>query len=90
MFYEIYQHLSVNGLLDQQQSVILSGDSTINQLLSLTQSTIQHLKRVFLFWAVFLDLSNVFYKVWQKLKCTGINGNLFISIEIYLDSVFEW
>ena len=38
MFDEIYQHLSMNGFLAHQQSGFRAGDSTINQLLSITQN----------------------------------------------------
>ena len=38
MFDEIYKHLCENGLLAQQQSGFRPGDSTINQLLSITHN----------------------------------------------------
>ena len=37
-FYEIYKHLCENGLLAQQRSGFRPGDSTINQLLSITHN----------------------------------------------------
>ena len=46
MFDEIYKHLCENKLLAQQQSGFRPGDSTINQLLSITHNIYKHLKLV--------------------------------------------
>ena len=91
MFDQIYQHLCENGLLVQQQSGFRPGDSTINQLLSITQNIYKAFEACpsLETRAVFLDLSKAFDRVWHKgllfkLKCNGINGNLLTLIESYL------
>ena len=91
LFDEIYQHLCENGLLVQQQSGFRPGDSTINQLLSITQNIYKAFEAcpTLETRAVFLDLSKAFDRVWHKgllykLKCNGVNGNLFTLIESYL------
>ena len=83
IFDNIYAFLSRNNLLSANQSGFRPGDSTINQLLSITHKiycafdeTPSKETR-----AVFLDLSKVFDRVWHdgliyKLQVNGISGNL--------------
>ena len=91
IFDEIYQHLCENGLLVQQQSGFRPGDSTINQLLSITQNIYKAFEAcpTLETRTVFLDISKAFDRVWHegllfKLKCNGVNENLFALIENYL------
>ena len=79
LFDSIHNHLCANGLLTAHQSGFRPGDSTINQLLSISykiytgfEETPSRETR-----AVFLDFSKTFDKVWHegllyKLECNGI------------------
>ena len=93
LFDSIYNHLCANGLLIAHQSGFRSGDSTINQLLSISheiytvfEETPSRETR-----AVFLDFSKAFDKVWHeglryKLECNGIAGNLLHLIQNFLSN----
>ena len=81
MFDAIYEYLCVNQLLTPNQSGFRPGDSTVNQILSITYQIYSALEE---FpsretRAVFLDISKAFDKVWHdgllfKLKNYGISG----------------
>ena len=81
----------MNWFLAQQQSGFCPGEATVNQLLSITQNIYKAFEvcPTLETRPVFLCLSKVFNRVWHmgplfKLKCNGINGNLFTLIESYL------
>ena len=91
MFDDIYSHLCGNGLLTPNQSGFHSGDSTINQLLSITHKINSAFEEVTgkESRSVFLDLPKAFDRVWHegllyKLECNGITGNLLALIQDYL------
>ena len=75
----MYHHLCTNGPISAQQSGFRPGDSTINQLLSITHKLYTGFEeepsretR-----AVFLDFFKAFYEVWlegllHKLECNGM------------------
>ena len=91
IFDEIYKYLCENRLLVQQQSGFRPGDSTINQLLSITHNIYKAFEAcpTLETRAVFLDLSKAFDRVWHdgllyKLKCNGIKGNVLALIQNYL------
>ena len=87
MFDAIFEHLCANQLLTPNQSGFRPGDSTVNQLLSITHQIYSAIEE---FpsretRAVFLDISKAFDKVWHdgllfKLKKYGISGSLFTGI----------
>ena len=89
----IYEFLCENQLLTPNQSGFRPGDSTINQLLSITHKIYSAFEE---FpsretRAVFLDISKAFDKVWHdgllfKLKSYGISGCLFTVIKDYLNN----
>ena len=88
MFHAIFEFLCRNQLLTPNQSAFRPGDSTINQLLSITHKIYSAFDefpsretRV-----VFLDISKAFDKVWHdglffELKSYGISGCLFTVIK---------
>ena len=92
-FDSMYNHFCSNGLLTVHQSGFRPGDSTINQLLSIShkiyagfeESPSRETR------AVFLDFSKAFDKVWHegllyKLECNGISGNLLNLIRNFLSN----
>ena len=81
MFDSIYSFLLTNKLLSKHQSGFRPGDSTINQLLSITTEIYNAFESLDETRAVFLDISKAFDKVWHeglvfKLRQNGIKGNL--------------
>ncbi len=91
LFDGIYGHLNENGLITSRQSGFRPGDSTINQLLSITHKIYSAFEEIpsHETRAVFLDLSKAFDRVWHegllyKLQCSGIDGNLLSLIRNYL------
>ena len=63
IFDQMYIFLSSNNLLSQNQSGFRPGDSTINQLLSITTEIYEAFENYEETRAVFLDISKAFYKV---------------------------
>ena len=93
MFDAIYKFLCENQLLTPDQSGFRPGDSTINQLLSITHKIYSAFEKFPLreTRAVFLDISKAFDKVWHdgllfKLKSYGISGCLFTVIKDFLSN----
>ena len=89
IFDNMYAFLTENSLLSKHQSGFRPGDSTINQLLSLTTEIFNAFEDFDETRAVFLDISKAFDKVWHeglcfKLKRNGINGNLLNLISNFL------
>ena len=93
MFHAIYEFLCENQLLTPNRSGFRPGDSTINQLLSITHKIYSAFEE-FLSRetrAVFLDISKAFDKVWHdglfvKLKSYGISGCLLTFIKDFLNN----
>ena len=91
VFDEIYDHLSIHGLLTDKQSGFRPGDSTVNQLISITHQIYKAFDEVPSkeTRAVFLDLSKAFDRVWHKgliykLQCNGISGDLLVFLKDFL------
>ena len=87
----MYSFFKTNKLINKNQSGFIPGDSTINQLLSITTEIYEAFENYAEVRAVFLDMSKAFDKVWHeglifKLKQNGINGNLLRLLENYLSN----
>ena len=85
----MYSFFVQNELISKHQSGFRPGDSTINQLLAITDEIYQSFESNDETRAAFLDISKAFDKVWHegllfKLKCNGISGNLYSFISDYL------
>ena len=70
-----------NKLIALHQFGFKSGDSCINQLLSITHEIHKYFDNGFEVRRVFLDISKAFYKVWHdgvifKLEENSISGDL--------------
>ena len=91
LFDAIYEHLCINGLILPHQSGFRPGDSTINQLLLITQNIYGAFdetpsKET---CAIFLDLSKAFDRVWHegliyKLEFNGLHGNVLRIVNSFL------
>ena len=93
IFDEIYQYLCNNQMLTPHQSCFRPGDSTINQLLLITQKIYAAFDEVPSkeTRAVFLDLSKAFDRVWHdgliyKLEMCGISGMLLALLRSFLSN----
>ena len=91
MFDSIYNFLLTNKLLSKHQSGFRPGDSTINQLLSITTEIYSAFESLDETRAVFLDICKVFDKVWHeglvfKLRQNGIKGNLLKTLNDFLSN----
>ena len=63
-----------NNLINSNQSGFRSGDSCVNQLLTITHDIYNSFDEGF---EVFLDISNTFDKVWHEGLLLKLNGNGF-------------
>ena len=94
IFNAIYSFLQSNGLLSKNQSGFRPGDSTINQLLAITQDIFNSFENNCETRAVFLDISKAFDKVWHKglifkLASNGIEGNILNLLKNFLSDRYQ-
>ena len=85
----IFKHV-YNHLIYQYQSGFLPGHSTVHHLIELIQHTCLALEKYEINCQIFCDISKAFDRVWHrgllyKLKNYGINGNLLMCFEDYLN-----
>ena len=93
IFNRIYNFLSEENLLNNNQSGFRPSDSCVNQLLSITHEIFEAFdcNPTLEVRSVFLDISKAFDKVWHegllyKLKSMGISGELIKLPENYLSN----
>ena len=77
----MYDFLIENDLLSPNQSGFRSGDSCINQLLSINHEILNAFDKGLEVRGIFLDISKAFDKVWHdglifKLRQNGISGDI--------------
>ena len=91
MYDSLYSHLLSHELLNPNQSGFPPGDSTINQLLSITHTIFKALdcNPPLDVRSVYLDISKAFDRVWHdgllyKLKRCGVSGQLLFLIQSFL------
>ena len=87
----MFSFFNANSLISKNQSGFIPGDSTINQLLSITTEIFNSYETYDETRAVFLDISKAFDKVWHeglcfKLRQNGIVGNLLNLITNFLNN----
>ena len=85
----MYAYFVDNELISKHQSGFRPGDSTINQLLAITDEIYKSFESHAETRAAYLDISKAFYKVWHegllfKLKRSGISGRLLLLIGDFL------
>ena len=89
MFNEIFNFFIENKLISLNQSSFETGDSCINQLLSIAHEIYEYFDVGLEVKSVFLDVSKGFDKVWHdgviyKLTQSRISGNLQNILEDFL------
>ena len=87
----LYSYLASHELLNPNQSGFRPGDSTVNQLLSITHTIFQAFdcNPPLDVRSVYLDISKAFDRVWHdglihKLKRCGVSGQLLLLIQSFL------
>lgn len=86
----LYNYCMENNLLTEKNSGFKRQDSTVNQLLHITNKITEALDRKDDACLVFLDISKAFDKVWHrglllKLRQFGVQGNLLQWFTSYLE-----
>ena len=81
IYNHIFENLTTNKLISDNQSDFKPDDSYVNQLLSITHEIYHLLDNGLEFRGAFLDISKAFDKVWHeglilKLKQYGISENV--------------
>ena len=66
IYNNIFEYLTTNKLISDNQSGFKPGDSCVNQLLSITHELCHSLDNGFEVRVVFLDISKAFGKVWHE------------------------
>ncbi len=66
IFKEVYLHLRRNGIISEYQSGFTPGDSTINQLIHISDRILKSLDNFEDCLGCFLDLTRAFDTVWHK------------------------
>ena len=89
IYNNIFEYLTTNKLISDNQSGFKTGDSCINQLLSITHKIYHSLDNGLEVRGVFLDISKAFEKVWHegvilKLNQYRILENLLCLIKCFL------
>ena len=89
IYNEMFGFFLDKGLISANQSGFKPGDSSINQLLSITHNIYKSFDDGYEVSGVFLDISKAFDKVWQdglifKLQENGISGNLLKVLKHFL------
>ena len=89
IFKYLHNYIVSNDLLSPHQSGFTRGDSTINQLLYITDEISKSLDLGKEVRAIFFDISKAFDRVWHlgllvKIENLGIKGNLLKWIKSYL------
>ena len=91
MYGSLFSHLVSHNLLNPNQSGFHPGDSTINQLISITHNIFNAFdcNPPLDVRSVYLDISKAFERVWHdgliyKLKRCGVSGDLLLLIQSFL------
>ena len=91
MYDSLYSHLVSHELLNPNQSGFRSGDSTVNQLISITHTIFKAFdcSPPLDVRSVYLDISKAFDRVWHeglvyKLKRCGVSGQFLSLIQSFL------
>lgn len=91
VYKHVYNFLTSNNIITSHQSGFVAGDSTVNQLLSISHDISKAIDNGKEVRAVFCDVSKAFDRVWHrgllcKLSSVGISGNLLSWFGNYLSN----
>ena len=94
IFDQMYSFFNANNLITEHQSGFRPGDSTINQLASITHEIFASFEDYDETRALFLEILKAFDKTWHdglifKLKGFGISGNLISLLTNYLSDRYQ-
>ncbi|MCH2389802.1 MAG: hypothetical protein MK234_03870 [Nitrospinales bacterium] len=94
IFDQMYTFFNDNNLITEHQSGFRPGDSTINQLTSISHEIYSAFEQYDETRAIFLDISKAFDKTWHdglifKLKKFGVSGNLINLLTNYLSDRYQ-
>ena len=89
VYKRLYEYMTGNNLLIEQNSGFKRNDSTVNQLLKIVHQIYQDINDGKDTCLVFLDISKAFDKVWHegllfKIKRLGITGKLLDWLKDYI------
>ena len=87
----MFEFLIQDNFIAPNQSGFKTGDSCINQLISITHEIYKSFDDGYEVRSVFLDISKAFDKVWHqglhyKLRQNGISGELLNTLTNFLDN----
>ena len=87
----MFEFFVQNNLITPHQSGFTTGDSCINQLISITHKIYKSFDDGYEVRGVFIDISKAFYKVWHQglhynLRQNGISGELLNTLTDFLDN----
>ena len=87
----MFEFFIQNNLITPNQSGFKTGDSCINQLISITHEIYKSFDDGYEVRGVFLDISKAFDKVWHqglhyKLRQNGISGKILNILTDFLDN----
>ena len=87
----MFEFFIQNNLITPNQSGFKTGDSCINQLISITHEIYKSFDDGYEVWDVFLDMLKAFDKVWHqclycKLRQSSISGGLLKPLTDFLDN----
>ena len=91
LYNSMFEFFIQNNLITPNQSGFKTGDSCINQLISITHEIYKSFDDGYEVRGVFLDISKAFDKVWHqglhyKLRQNGISGELLNILTDFLDN----
>ena len=86
----MYPYIFKNKFIHDKQSGYRRGDSTVKQLISITDEIYKAFDKGHEVRAIFLDISKAFDKVWKdglifKLKTIGIEGEVLNILSSFLE-----
>ena len=91
LYNSMFEFFNPNNLITPNQSGFKTGDSCINQLISITHEIYESFDDGYEVRGVFLDISKAFDKVWHqglhyRLRQNGISGELLNILTDFLDN----
>ena len=91
LYNSIFEFFIQNNLITPNQSGFKTGDSCINQLISITHEIYKSFDDSYEVRVVFLDISKAFDKLWHqglhyKLRQIGISGKLLNTLTYFLNN----